>query len=75
MIRALALALALAGCGMPAPTFTMPRDDGPHYRSAGDGDNVAEAVARRRAEAIDRLDRAAERLWRARVLRALEEDD
>ena len=67
---ALALALALAGCGMPAPTFSLPRDDGPHFAS-GSGHRAEAAIARRR----EAQDRAAERLWRWRVLRALEEDD
>ena len=56
MIRALALALVLAGCGMPAPTFTMPRDDGPLYAS-GSGHRAEAAIARRR----EAQDRAAER--------------
>ena len=70
MIRALALALALAGCNLPPPTCSMPRDDGPHYAS-GSGHRAEAAIARRR----EVQEAAAERLWRWRVLRALEEDE
>ena len=48
----------------------MPADPG------GRGDTTArEAYAARRALALDAVDRAAERLWRRRVLEAIEEDD
>ena len=59
MIRALALALALAGCNLPPPY------------AGGSGTRAEAAIARRR----EVQEAAAERLWRWRVLRALEEDD
>ena len=64
--RALALVLALAGCNLPPPTWSMPVD-----RTTGSSPRADALIARRR----EVQDRAAERLWRWRVLRALEEDD